>query len=232
MAKPILKAPSHSVDAQIAEHLEERVTEKNKSKTIMLILSGIIICLLLIIISLVLTPSPVSVTSEILIKKDKTEKQIIKQKKQVATEIIAENKQTSLIKKIEKDPDNKKKLPEKELKLEEITLVKDFNKKINDVLAALEKNKIRTAKKSIRDAEKKPDDPIIQELKERINIKLKKEKIRQLLKQADQNKKKEQWESALNKYEEALIIDENINTVMVKKQRVKNYIKINGNYSA
>lgn len=241
MTIPNLKAPSNSVEAQIEEHVENNVSKNKKSTAIIMILTGVIICLLLIIMSLLLTPSPAPVVKEIVkeisVKEEKTEKIIDKKEvKKISEKRTIETDENKVIEKTIKEEKtkvevkNNKEDNEQEIKLKEKTLDVNFNNKISDTLSALEKKDFRLALSSLADAEKlKPNEAIIKELKERIDLETKKITIQNLIRKAQIEEKKEQWKNALTYYEKILKIDENINSILVKKQRTKTYIKINEN---
>ena len=236
MAKPDLKSPSFSDEAQIEKRVASRVSDNKKSTTI-IILIAIIICLLLIIVSLLISPSPSPVEKaeqkkekiEILIKEEKSEQQISEQVKPATEQIKEKNNIEEVIKKeVQSESKKNEESLEQERKLKEEALDKKFNNKISDTLTALEKNQFSLAAKELEGAETlKPDDPIIIELKERINIEIKKGNIEKLIKKAQIEEKNEQWKNALISYEKILKIDSNINSILVKKQRTISYIKIN-----
>lgn len=242
MPIPNLKAPSSSDEAQLKRNVEDRISDNKKSSTLILILTGTIICLLLIIISLlVLSPSSPSHSEKTEQNKQKIE--ILKKQENVEVDIEAEvsSQQVEQDKIIEKeeiiinkeiqsklDDNDDSSEQEKTLKIKQETLDKEFNNRISNTLSALEKNKLGQAEKELEYAAAlKPNEPIISDLKQRINLKIKKINIEKLIKKGQIAEKKEQWKYALNLYEKILKIDADINNILVKKQRSITYIKLN-----
>lgn len=237
--KPILKAPSNSIEAQIKEQKEYNTSKNKRSGSIILILTGIIICLVLIIITMLLTPDSPSITvkkipkKEIISSPEKPEEVINKQQKNIKNEIIIEAKTDEqhhadkLIteEKKEKESEFKK---EQELKLKKEQIDLKFKIIISDTLTALEKHQYSFASEKLKMAQSlKPGDPVLQELDKRIRGEKKKSKINNLMRKANLEEKNEQWKNALNDYEQIQLIDANINSILVKIKRINVYIKIN-----
>ena len=241
MNKPHIKSPSSSISALNKEQADNTISNTKKTNSITLILTGIIICLLLIIISLLMKPA---LNNNIKNEQENISDQISKSidainneiKKEIGTNENIKEKSviTNVNDKIEvsgeitivEEPDSQ----EENSEIKNKTIDKDFNNRINETLINIEKHQYNLAKKNLDVANKlKENDPIIKELAQRIETGSQQVKLNRLIKKSQYEEENENWANAINYYNKILAIDSNMSSVLVKKQRSLIYQNINLN---
>ena len=104
----------------------------------------------------------------------------------------------------------------------------DFNNKIGEILAALDKNNLSMAEDKINRAKKlNSNDAIIAELEIRVKEKYKSIEIKRLQKKAKKQEKNEQWQVAKKTYQRILKLDSNTSMAIMSQARVTAYIELN-----
>ncbi len=118
-----------------------------------------------------------------------------------------------------------------EKKLQQLLLKEksiSFDKAIGQALSALDKKNYTIARNEIKKAHSlSSDDPIIQDIEQRISEGIISRKINHMISSAKKEEKKEQWQEAKIIYNNILKISPDIGQIIVKQERVNAYIQLN-----
>jgi len=125
------------------------------------------------------------------------------------------------------DPDYKK-AKEKLVEVEQKKNQQDFNNAISQILEDLENNNLQEAQKGYKIARSlSPSDPVVNDIKIRIEKKIKSLAISKLQRKAANQERKEKWTAALTSFREILKYDPDTSSAIMSEQRIKLYIKLN-----